>query len=135
VYLIGPSGPTAPELDASGQDVFFQSESELVPQDSDSQFDVYDAHVDGGFPAPVEPATCSGEACQGAPSPAPLFTASSTTSPIANSNLKPPTAVVPTPKVKPKPKPVVCKKGFTKKRNKCVKAKKKAKKPSRRGKS
>ena len=56
VYLIS-DGAAAPRtaalgLDASAGDVFFHTSDSLVPQDSDSQFDVYDARVDGGFPAP-----------------------------------------------------------------------------------
>ena len=39
----------------------------LVAQDTDTQWDFYDARVDGGFPAPVVPAGCVGDACQGSP--------------------------------------------------------------------
>lgn len=67
-------------LDASGEDVFFMTADALVPQDTNTQQDVYDARVDGGFPAPVSPAECEGEACQNSLSatPSPL-TAGSTT--------------------------------------------------------
>jgi hypothetical protein len=52
-------------IDASGRNVFFTTEAPLVEQDSDEESDLYDARVDGGFPAP-KLSQCSGEACQGA---------------------------------------------------------------------
>jgi hypothetical protein len=58
-------------LDASesGNDVFFLTNSRLAPQDTDSERDVYDAHVCSGeapcLPEPAPPApVCSGDACQ-----------------------------------------------------------------------
>lgn len=57
------------DASASGDDVFFLTSQELVPQDRDTAFDVYDARVCGGSPCftpPPEPsAPCSGEACKG----------------------------------------------------------------------
>jgi hypothetical protein len=52
-------------IDASGSDVFFVTADKLVGQDTDEAFDVYDARIDGGFPAPTPAPSCSGEACQG----------------------------------------------------------------------
>jgi hypothetical protein len=50
----------------SGNDVFFATAASLSPQDP-GLVDIYDARVDGGFPAPAAPpASCEGEACQGA---------------------------------------------------------------------
>jgi hypothetical protein len=58
-----------PVIDVSGRDVFFQTTAGLVPQDSDGLSDVYDARIEGGFPAaPVQAGGCSGAACQGPPS-------------------------------------------------------------------
>jgi hypothetical protein len=58
-------------LDASesGDDVFFLTSARLAPQDTDSERDVYDAHVCSGeapcFPEPQPaPPICSGDACQ-----------------------------------------------------------------------
>jgi hypothetical protein len=58
-------------LDASenGNDVFFLTSARLAPQDTDSERDVYDAHVCSGeapcFPEPPPaPPVCSGDACQ-----------------------------------------------------------------------
>jgi hypothetical protein len=60
-------------IDPSGLNVFFTTAARLVGQDGDELSDLYDARVDGGFPAP-KVTGCSGEACQGAPPapPAPL---------------------------------------------------------------
>jgi hypothetical protein len=55
------------DADANGDDVFFTTESSLVTQDP-GLVDLYDARMDGGFPAPpTQPAACEGEACQSAP--------------------------------------------------------------------
>jgi len=56
-----------------GSDVFFTTAQPLVGQDTDEIADLYDAHVEGGLPAPVPPGACSSpEACRGASSPAPV---------------------------------------------------------------
>jgi hypothetical protein len=60
-------------IDPSGTDVLIQSGDSLVPQDTDSNYDVYDARIDGGFPAPAAPAECSGDGCQGPLSGAPVL--------------------------------------------------------------
>ncbi len=59
--------------DASGGDVFFTTADQLVGQDTDTQSDLYDARIGGGFPAPPAPPSCSGDACQGPLSGAPLL--------------------------------------------------------------
>lgn len=54
-------------IDASvgGADVFFTTNSSLLPQDP-GLIDVYDARQNGGFPQPPAPRpSCEGEACQG----------------------------------------------------------------------
>jgi hypothetical protein len=78
VYLIASVqppevGPVLLGTDLSGDDVFFTSPEPLVAQDTDTQQDIYDARVDGGFPAPVKPPGCSGEACLGPLGAAPLL--------------------------------------------------------------
>jgi hypothetical protein len=69
VYLIsdGKNSSGLIGIDASGADIFFVTPDELVPQDTDEDVDVYDARVNGGFPEPTPTPSCSGEACQGAP--------------------------------------------------------------------
>ncbi|HEX8689783.1 MAG TPA: hypothetical protein VF729_06025 [Solirubrobacterales bacterium] len=54
------------EASPDGEDVFFTTASSFVPQDPGS-VDLYDARVNGGFPAPVEAPACEGEACQSPP--------------------------------------------------------------------
>jgi hypothetical protein len=66
-------------IDASpdGRDIFFATTEALVKQDEDVRFDIYDARVGGGFPAPPPPPTpcANSEECHGT---APPFPASST---------------------------------------------------------
>jgi hypothetical protein len=61
--------------DATGTNVFFTTADQLVPQDTDTQVDVYDARVcTAGEPCPVAPAPavgCTGEGCHGTPPVAP----------------------------------------------------------------
>lgn len=59
--------------DESGEDVFFTTADQLTGEDSDTNLDVYDARIDGGFPPPAAPAPCDGEACQGELSAAPTL--------------------------------------------------------------
>ncbi len=75
---------------ASGGDVFFRTEDQLVPQDTDTGMDFYDARVGGGFPAPVVSAECVGDACQGSPSSPPGFGAPSSVVFSGGGNLAPP---------------------------------------------
>jgi hypothetical protein len=73
------SGGTAAEgsyfSDASpdGTNVFFKTGQELVGEDIDAATDVYDARVDGGFPAPPVTPPCTGTGCQGTPPTPPIF--------------------------------------------------------------
>jgi hypothetical protein len=78
LYLIssGQSGEPSYFAEASGDgsDVFFFTRQSLVRQDSDELVDLYDARVGGGIASqnpPVVAAACEGEACRGAPGPAP----------------------------------------------------------------
>jgi hypothetical protein len=57
VYLAGS--------DYSGDNVFFFTSDPLIAADGDTQQDLYDARVRGGFPTPSPVPTCTGEACQG----------------------------------------------------------------------
>jgi hypothetical protein len=73
VYLISDGTDTQQHsglmgIDASGEDIFFTTADALVGQDTDEDFDIYDARIDGGFPAPIAKPSCSGEGCQGPPS-------------------------------------------------------------------
>jgi hypothetical protein len=48
----------------SGNDVFFSTWAQLVPQDTDGAADFYDARVGGGFPVSAPPPSCVGENCR-----------------------------------------------------------------------
>jgi hypothetical protein len=127
VYLIsdGESGATLRGMTGSGGDIFFETEDQLVAQDVDTNLDVYDARVDGGFPAPVSLLpTCQGDSCQGPLSGAPvLLSPGSEFQAGGNPQLSVSEPEPAAKKSKPKAKPVKCKRGYVKKSARCVKAK------------
>lgn len=103
--------------DASGGDVFFRTGDPLVGQDTNTQLDVYDARVDGGFPAPVSPVSCEegaaagGNACQGEPlTMLPFAAQPASTTTRGGENASPSLPTVPPSvsetKAKPKAKPL-----------------------------
>ena len=110
-----------------GSNVFFATAAQLVPQATPEFPNIYDARVDGGFAPPKrEPRPCL--SCQGVGSTAPLFGApASVTFTGAANPVTPPSTTTPVAKTKT----VKCKKGFTKKKTKCVKVKPKKKKAKR----
>jgi hypothetical protein len=121
-YLLGAS--------ASGDDVFFLTNQNLVSRDSFQEArKIYDARVDGGFPEPPLPPACTtADACRVAPEPQPsIYGAPSSQTFAGAGNLAPPS------EVKPKKKAVRCAKGSVKKKHKCVRnrSKKRAKKSSK----
>lgn len=102
-----PGVSEPPGMSASGADVVFTTDTQLVGQDTDELVDVYDARIDGGFPAPTPEPSCAGEACQGAPSSGPVFSAPATQSFTGGGNLTPGSTAFPAPtEPKPKPKPL-----------------------------
>jgi hypothetical protein len=111
-------------LDASpnGENVFFASADQLLPEDTGDNVEVWDARVDGGFPVAAPPCTTA-EACRNASPPTPFVFGPPPSATFSGpGNLAPQPAVV----VKPKPKTVKCKKGFVKNsKDKCVKKKSK----------
>jgi hypothetical protein len=105
----------APSVSASGGDVLFSTPAQLVAQHTSTQLALYDARMnrvlpDGeeelaGFPAPLFPPECSGEACLGAGGTPPSVPTAESTGPPAVGNLNPGPAVFPTPESnKPKQK-------------------------------
>jgi len=116
VQLIGTS--------ENGSDVFFSTTDNLVPQDTDTQVDFYDARSDGGFPAPSTARACEGESCEGPLGVAPVFEAPSSVTFSGNGNVapRPPTTTTVSKKMV-----VKCRKGEKQSHGKCVKAKKKQK--------
>jgi hypothetical protein len=79
VYLISDgqstTGSALGSTTPTGNDVFFTSEDQLVPQDTDGYDDIYDARVGGGFPAPPAPAPpcSSGDTCRSSVAPTVFF--------------------------------------------------------------
>ena len=69
------SGFSAPSAlagaSASGDDAFFATAASLLPRDTDSALDIYDARAGGGLPE-AEAQRCFGDDCQG-PAPAPDY--------------------------------------------------------------
>ena len=127
--------------DASGHNVFFETADQLVPKDTDTQVDIYDARIcepANGNPCITEPLPalppCGGEQCHGIPEPTPSLLAPGTATFNGEGNTTP--AVSPPPKKVTK-KTTGCKRGFVKKKIKkkeqCVKvkSKKRAKKSSK----
>jgi len=51
--------------DESGSNVYFRTADRLVPQDTDTQPDIYDARIEGGYPAISTSPSCSEDTCQG----------------------------------------------------------------------
>ncbi len=153
---IGTNGQPAAVMSVTGSDIFFSAEStpeapngQLVGQDTDALDDVYDARIDGGFPAP--PPTPAGPP----ESPPRSFPTATSSVLAAGGNLPPPTSgnlgvkvskpatltlkqklakALKACKGKPKKKRATCEKQARKKYGPKPKPKKKAKKSDRRGK-
>jgi hypothetical protein len=82
-------------IDASGDDAFFTTADQLVPRDTDTQLDVYDARIGGGFAEPGTLSECDGSACQGPldleSAAGPIATATSEDEPPVSTPAKPTT--------------------------------------------
>jgi hypothetical protein len=100
--------------DASGEDVYVTSIDQLAPQDLDSQQDIYDARVDGGFPGSVASDECAGEECQGQLSAAPVLLSPGSEFQVGTTSVQAPVAA--TTRVVPKHKVTAKKKAKAKKR-------------------
>jgi hypothetical protein len=116
VYLLSSGKATTPTVlqgtTPSGNDVLFTTTAKLAPQDTDGGYEnVWDARVGGGFAAEAgggQP-SCVGASCRAAFGVAPVFSSPASTTPQSAGN--PPATVV-----KPKPKPLICRKGLVKRR-------------------
>jgi len=88
--------------DATGHNVFFTTADRLVPKDTDTQVDIYDARVcepENGNPCIAEPAAplppCDGENCHGIPAATPSLLAPGSATFNGEGNIaSPPPAVV-----------------------------------------
>jgi hypothetical protein len=111
------------DANASGDDVFFTSRAQLVPQAGGGEVELYDARVNGGFPQLST--ACTGSGCQGVPPAPPIFATPASVTFAGAGNFAIPAK--PASKSKPKAKPKRCKRGFTDRHGKCVKSAKKRK--------
>ncbi len=117
---LGDEGAVFLDASATGDDVFFTTRAQLVPEDKNEQIDVYDARVNGGFP--TAHTACSGTRLPGRPPAPPTFATPASVTFSGTGNFPPLASVV----VKPKTKTVICKKGDVKNhKGKCVPKKKK----------
>jgi hypothetical protein len=67
-YFLGMSTASIKGSSVEAANVFFGTHARLVPSDTDTAGDLYDARIDGGFPPPfAETAACEGDACQNPP--------------------------------------------------------------------
>lgn len=103
------SGEESVFLDASedGDDVFFLTSARLARQDTDTAFDVYDAHVCAAAePCPVvtaSPPSCTtADACRAAPTPQPAIYGAPSSATVSGAG----NVVAGPPAVNPKPKPL-----------------------------
>jgi hypothetical protein len=90
-------------ISPSGTDIYFNITAQLTPNDGDTDPDIYDARIAGGFSFP-QPQPCSGEACQGALTPRAAMPGASASATFSGAgNLVPPVQIAAVPKPKPKP--------------------------------
>ncbi len=136
VFLISigtsPEGSLIADSSASGGDVFFVTTSGIASGDRDGGDDIYDARIpQPGDNPPPSAVPCQGEVCQGPPSVPQLFGAPASSTFNGEGNGQAPVQVS---KAKPKTKPTgKCKKGFVRKKGKCVRDKAKRPKAKKTG--
>jgi len=93
VHLIG--------TDVTGANVFFTTSQELVPSDTDTQEDIYDARVGGGFPETSNGSAGScGAGCERPLAPEPQFMSAASATWPAGENVAPPAV----PRLKARPR-------------------------------
>jgi hypothetical protein len=126
--VLAPHPARLVDASENGEDVFFAQRASLTSQAVNETVKLYDARVGGGFPEPG--LACTGTGCQGVPPAPPIFATPSSVTFAGVGNFEP---VGPTTKPKSKPKvkkSVKCKRGFVKKRGRCVRRSTRVKKSS-----
>jgi hypothetical protein len=92
VQLVSSGGSSAASVfvdsDEEGNEVFFTTEANLVPEDT-GLIDIYDARVDGGFVSATAKVECEGQACQ-SPVAAPQTAEPGSTAGRGEGNIGPP---------------------------------------------
>jgi hypothetical protein len=81
--------PVLGSVSPDGRDIVFIAPDLLTPDAQDAAAKLYDARVDGGFPAPAggPPAPCDGDQCQGTPSAATRLLDPASASLLSSGNL------------------------------------------------
>jgi hypothetical protein len=99
----GKSDDNSYLLDASanGDNVFFVTRAQLLGEDQDETFNVYDARVEGAHPPAGT--SCSEAGCQGVPGAPPIFATPSSVTFAGVGNFPPPAPAKPATKPKAKP--------------------------------
>jgi hypothetical protein len=121
--VTGDYGSNFLDASANGDDVFILTADQLLPSDTDTRADVYDARVGGGFPVSVAPSECdNGDSCKPPAAPQPGVFAPSGSATFAGAG-NPTPVVAPTAPKEAVKKSVRCKRNFTRKHGKCVKRK------------
>jgi hypothetical protein len=93
--LFGSSATRLVGADPVGDNVFMTTTSVLVPQDIDSQVDIYDARAEGGFPPEAASVLCSSTCRSGEAEPSFSTPGSATTLGLGNVQATPPAPVAP----------------------------------------
>ncbi len=137
VSLVSTGGSDQPVeqvvISETGNDIFFVTSQGLVPQDTDGQYDLYDARLGGGFsPAPTEPQPCAGDACQGPLTPSAALLVPGSVSQTPGEDYPAPAAHEPAGGLVKAP--LKCAKGKRVSHGRCVTAKSKRKKGATRAK-
>ena len=123
-HLISAGEDVGPErflgASANGDDVFFSSAAQLVPQATPEFTNIYDARVEGGLPPPSPSVECT--SCQGVGSPPQQFNTPASETLVGAGNL------VASSSTGTKKPPAKCSKGKRLSHGRCVTAKAKRKK-------
>jgi hypothetical protein len=119
--LPGADLEDAPTISGEGSAVLIDRTEQLLPQDGDSVADVYVLRSGGGFPIPPVKEICVGERCQEPfhDQPSPSTAASETAS--GDNVIEPAPCKKGFVRRKGKCVPAPCKKGFVRRKGKCVK--------------
>jgi hypothetical protein len=111
------------DASANGNDVFFLTAARLRPEDFDNSLDMYDAQVctSGSpclpVPAAGPPPCVTGDGCKPSPSPQPSVFGPAPSATFSGAG----NVIAPTPTVvKAKSKPAKCRRGFVKRKRRCV---------------
>jgi hypothetical protein len=95
VFLVSsgsdPRGAVVEGMSADGNDIFFASEKQLVPSNTGTELQIYDARVGGGIASQQETARpgCEGTGCRGAEASPPTTPQATTNSYAGEGNVKP----------------------------------------------